>query len=153
MKKSLQTGAHASPLSFSPLGGGGGTADLVSAFSALREEVLALREELKSQREEIALLRALVAPVRNEKEELPVPASAWEALLRSGIVDEEHAPLVSRTEAAVLAHVLGGAYGIEGWAPFERAWKIANLRVAWQRALGAQKTSKLLTAYAEIIGC
>lgn len=115
--------------------------------------MLALREELKSQREEMALLRALVAPARGEERELPVPASAWEALRAAGIVNEEHTPLVSRTEASVLAHVMGEAFGIEGWAPFERAWKIANLRVAWQRALGARKTSKLLSAYAEILGC
>lgn len=113
-----------------------------------------LRAEVSAQRNEIALLRAAVNPSRPAGEEaLPVPPAAWDALEAAGIVNGEHAPRVSRTEAAVLAHVLGGAYGIEGWAPFERAWGIRALRVAWQRALGAKKTSELLSAYTNIIGC
>ena len=118
MKPSLQKPAQSSPLNFSPLGGG----DLVSAFTALREEVALLRAEVCAQRNEIALLRAAVNPSRPAGEEaLPVPPAAWDALEAAGIVNDEHTPRVSRTEAAVLAHVLGGAYGIEGWAPFECA--------------------------------
>ena len=63
MKPSLQKPAQASPLNFSPLGGGG-TADLVSAFAALREEVALLRAEVSAQRDEIALLRAAITPSR-----------------------------------------------------------------------------------------
>ena len=81
-----------------------------------------LRAEVSAQHNEIALLRAAVNPSRPAEEEvLPVPPAAWDALEAAGIVNEEHTPRVSRTEAAVLAHVLGGAYGIDGWAPFERA--------------------------------
>lgn len=136
--------------------GGGGYADLVREFSLLRSELTRLRAEVQSQREEIASLRSLLIPRPScpGEEELPaVPETAWQALEQAGIVDAGRVPTGSRTEAAVLAHVLGEAFGIKGWAPFERRWRIPMLRNAWQRALCAQKTSDLLSAYAKLIGC
>ena len=82
---------------------------------------------------------------------LPVPPEVWERLREEGVVDEDNLPVGSNTEKVVLAHVLGSLYGIDGWAPFERAWRIPHLRTYWQRALGFTKTDKLLSQYRNIL--
>lgn len=115
-------------------------------LSAMHNEIIALRTEL-------ALLREhFVQPAVQETAPLPIPEETWAALEAEGIVNAEHVPTCSRTEAAVLAHLLGRRYGIEGWAPFERAWGIPRLRNHWQRALVSRKTDDLIDRYSNVIG-
>ena len=116
-------------------------------LSAMHNEIIALRTEL-------ALLREhFVQPAVQETAPLPIPEETWAALEAVGIVTAEHVPTCSRAEAAVLAHLLGRRYGIEGWAPFERAWGIPRLRNHWQKALMSRKTDELIGRYGNVIGC
>lgn len=133
------------PLIYSGKKMGGGK--IYAVLSAMHNEIAALRAE-------VAALRVQLAPASVQGSvELPVPEETWGALEAEGIVNAEHIPTCSRAEAAVLAHLLGRRYGIEGWAPFERAWGIPRLRNHWQKALMSRKTDELIGRYGNVIGC
>ena len=119
-------------------------------LSALHSEIITLRTELALLREHLA--HPAVQEAVQETAALPIPEETWAALEAEGIVNAEHVPTCSRTEAAVLAHLLGRRYGIGGWAPFERAWGIPRLRNHWQRALVSRKTDDLIDRYSNVIG-
>ena len=119
-------------------------------LSAMHNEIIALRTELALLREHF--VQPAVQEAVQETAALPIPEETWAALEAEGIVNAEHVPTCSRTEAAVLAHLLGRRYGIEGWAPFERAWGIPRLRNHWQRALVSRKTDDLIDRYSNVIG-
>ena len=69
----------------------------------------------------------------------------WKKAQDAGYVDEHYQPLLSRTEAALLADVMAEKLGIkEKWKVFEAIWSRNNMRNDYNDALNQQKTRKIL---------
>ena len=65
----------------------------------------------------------------------------WEKVQRAGYVDENFQPLISRTQAALLADAMAERLGIrEKWKVFENFWGRKNKYRDYYQALGQQKT-------------
>ena len=65
----------------------------------------------------------------------------WRKAQRAGYVDEHYQPLLSRTQAALLADAMAERLGIkEKWKVFEGLWNRKNMYRDYYQALGQQKT-------------
>ena len=65
----------------------------------------------------------------------------WQKTQRAGYVDEHYQPLLSRTQAALLADEMAGRLGIkEKWKVFETLWHRRNMYRDYYKALDLQQT-------------
>ena len=65
----------------------------------------------------------------------------WEKVLRAGYVDANYQPLISRTQAALLADVMAERLGIkEKWKAFEALWNRKYMRSDYNLALTQQQS-------------
>ena len=65
----------------------------------------------------------------------------WEKARAAGYVDDNYQPLISRTQAALLADAMAERLGIrEKWKEFERLWNRKNMYRDYYQALGQRKT-------------
>ena len=59
---------------------------------------------------------------------------------------EQLQPLLSRSDAALLAGRIAEILNIEGWKPFEQLWNRKNMRQDYCKAMGKKEASELLDA-------
>lgn len=65
----------------------------------------------------------------------------WQKTQQAGYVDEHYQPLLSRTQAALLADAMAGRLGIkEKWKVFEGLWKRNNMYYDYYKALGQRQS-------------
>ena len=65
----------------------------------------------------------------------------WEKAQTAGYVDENYQPLISRTQAALLADAMAGRLGIkEKWKVFERLWNRKYMSSDYNLALNQQQS-------------
>ena len=65
----------------------------------------------------------------------------WHKAQRAGYVDEHYQPLLSRTQAALLADAIAERLGIkEKWKVFEAFWKRKNMYRDYYKALNLQQS-------------
>ena len=65
----------------------------------------------------------------------------WKKVQDAGYVDDHYQPLISRTQAALLADAMAERLGIrEKWKVFETLWNRKNMYRDYYQALGQQKT-------------
>ena len=65
----------------------------------------------------------------------------WKKAQAAGWVDANYQPLISRTQAALLADAMAERLGIrEKWKTFETLWKRKNMRSDYTRALSQIQT-------------
>ena len=76
----------------------------------------------------------------------PRARELWQKAIAQGWVDEQLQPLLSRSDAALLAARMGQVLGIEGWKPFEHIWNRRNMRQDYLRGIGKKEASELLDA-------
>ena len=81
-------------------------------------------------------------PLRGERESLPdvlatpEAMALWEKVQQAGYVDEHYQPLLSRTQAALLADAMAERLGIkEKWKVFEALWNRKYMRSDYNLAL------------------
>ena len=66
----------------------------------------------------------------------------WRKAQQAGYVDEHYQPLLSRTQAALLADAMAERLGIkEKWKVFEALWHRRNMHKDFYLAFGQQQTS------------
>ena len=71
----------------------------------------------------------------------PEAMMLWQKAQRAGYVDEHYQPLLSRTQAALLADAMAERLGIkEKWKVFETFWNRKNMYRDYYQALGQRKT-------------
>ena len=64
----------------------------------------------------------------------------WKKVRQAGYVDEHYQPLISRTQAALLADAMAEKLGIrEKWKVFEQLWNRKNIRSDYNDALCQRK--------------
>ena len=87
------------------------------------------------------------SPAPNRGGELPevlgtVEAMAlWKKMQAAGYVDEHYQPLLSRTQAALLADAMAERLGIkEKWKVFEGLWGRKNMRGDYTRAMNQRQS-------------
>jgi len=69
----------------------------------------------------------------------------WRKAQQAGYVDEHYQPLISRTQAALLADTMAGRLGIkEKWKVFEGFWNRNYMRSDYNLALTRKKTLDFL---------
>lgn len=76
----------------------------------------------------------------------PRARELWQKVIAQGWVDEQLQPLLSRSDAALLAARMGQVLGIEGWKPFEQIWNRRNMRQDYLRGMGKKEASEFLDA-------
>ena len=65
----------------------------------------------------------------------------WRKAQQAGYVDENYQPLISRTQAALLADYMAKQLGIrEKWKLFEELWNRKNIRSDYYKALNLQQS-------------
>ncbi len=65
----------------------------------------------------------------------------WQKAQRAGYVDEHYQPLLSRTQAALLADAMAERLGIkEKWKVFETLWNRRNMYRDYYKALNLQQS-------------
>ena len=75
----------------------------------------------------------------------------WEKVQRAGYVDEHYQPLLSRTQAALLADEMAGRLGIkEKWKVFETLWRRRNMYKDYYQALGQKQSLKFRDTLKEV---
>ena len=91
-------------------------------------------------------------PSKERKKEAKPPAlpdalsteeamALWEKVQRAGYVDENYRPLISRTQAALLADAMAERLGIkEKWKVFEALWNRKNMYKDYYRAMEQQQS-------------
>ena len=103
----------------------------------IHEDIKKLPQEDKKKEELSATLPMALAT--------PEAMILWKKAQDAGYVDEHYQPLLSRTEAALLADVMAEKLGIkEKWKVFEAIWSRNNMRNDYNDALNQQKTRKIL---------
>jgi hypothetical protein len=87
------------------------------------------------------------SPLRGERESLPdvlatpEAMALWEKAQRAGYVDEHYQPLLSRTQAALLADAMAKRMGIkEKWKVFEALWNRKNMYKDFYYALNQKQS-------------
>ena len=77
----------------------------------------------------------------------------WRKAQRAGYVDEHFQPLLSRTQAALLADAMAERLGIkEKWKVFEALWHRRNMHKDFYLAFGQQQTSDFQDELKELFG-
>ena len=86
-------------------------------------------------------------PLRGERESLPdvlatpKAMALWQKAQRAGYVDKHYQPLLSRTQAALLADAMAKRLGIkEKWKVFESLWNRKNMYRDYYKALNLQQS-------------
>ena len=91
-------------------------------------------------------------PSKERKKEAEPPAlpdalsteeamALWGKVQKAGYVDENYQPLISRTQAALLADAIAERLGIrEKWKVFEALWNRKNMRGDYNDALNQRQT-------------
>ena len=75
----------------------------------------------------------------------------WRKAQRAGYVDEHYQPLVSRTQAALLADAMAGQLNIkEKWKVFETLWNRKYMRSDYNLALTRMKSFNFLDKLKEL---
>jgi hypothetical protein len=65
----------------------------------------------------------------------------WKKAQKAGFVDEHYQPLISRTQAAVLAHAMAQILGIKNkWKVFETLWKRKGMYRDYYQALDQRQS-------------
>ncbi len=65
----------------------------------------------------------------------------WKKVQRAGYVDDNHQPLISRTQSALLADAMAERLGIrEKWKVFEALWNRKNMYRDYYKALNLQQS-------------
>jgi len=71
----------------------------------------------------------------------PEAMALWQKAQRAGYVDEHYQPLLSRTQAALLADAMAERLGIkEKWKVFERLWNRKYMRNDYNLALTRKRS-------------
>ena len=71
----------------------------------------------------------------------PEAMALWRKAQQAGYVDEHYQPLLSRTQAALLADAMAERLGIkEKWKVFEGLWKRNNMYYDYYKALGQRQS-------------
>ena len=71
----------------------------------------------------------------------PEAMALWRKAQRAGYVDEHYQPLISRTQAALLADAMAERLGItEKWKVFGDLWKRNNMRGDYTRAMNQRQS-------------
>ena len=77
----------------------------------------------------------------------------WRKAQRAGYVDEHYQPLLSRTQAAILADAMAERLGIkEKWKVFEGLWHRKYMRSDYNLALTRKKTLDFLDKLKQLFG-
>ncbi len=76
----------------------------------------------------------------------PRARELWQKAIAEGWVNEQLRPLLSRSDAALLAGRIAEILNIEGWKPFEQLWNRKNMRQDYCKAMGKKEASELLDA-------
>ena len=77
----------------------------------------------------------------------------WRKAQRAGYVNEHYQPLISRTQAALLADAMAERLGIkEKWKVFEALWHRRNMHKDFYLAFGQQQTSDFQDELKELFG-
>ena len=72
---------------------------------------------------------------------IPEAMSLWRKAQRAGYVDEHYQPLLSRTQAALLADAMAERLGIkEKWKVYGDLWKRNNMRGDYTRAMNQRQS-------------
>ena len=71
----------------------------------------------------------------------PEAMALWRKAQQAGYVDEHYQPLISRTQAALLADAMAQRLGIrEKWKVFETFWNRKNMRGDYTRAMNQRQS-------------
>ena len=76
----------------------------------------------------------------------PRAQELWQKAIAEGWVTEQLQPLLSRSDAALLAGRIAEILNIEGWKPFEQLWNRKNMRQDYCKAMGKKEASGFLDA-------
>ena len=77
----------------------------------------------------------------------------WRKAQQAGYVNEHYQPLISRTQAALLADAMAERLGIkEKWKVFEALWHRRNMHKDFYLAFGQQQTSDFQDELKELFG-
>ena len=77
----------------------------------------------------------------------------WRKAQRAGYVDEHYQPLISRTQAALLADAMAKRLGIkEKWKVFEGLWRRRNMYRDYYDAMNQDQTYMFLDKLKELFG-
>ena len=77
----------------------------------------------------------------------------WRKAQRADYVNEHYQPLISRTQAALLADAMAERLGIkEKWKVFEALWHRRNMHKDFYLAFGQQQTSDFQDELKELFG-
>ena len=77
----------------------------------------------------------------------------WRKAQRAGYVNEHYQPLISRTQAALLADAMAERLDIkEKWKVFEALWHRRNMHKDFYLAFGQQQTSDFQDELKELFG-
>ena len=77
----------------------------------------------------------------------------WRKVQQAGYVNEHYQPLLSRTQAALLADAMAERLGIkEKWKVFEALWHRRNMHKDFYLAFGQQQTSDFQDELKELFG-
>ena len=79
-----------------------------------------------------------------EKLSSPEAMALWQRVQEAGYVDARYQPLISRTQAALLADAMAERLGIrEKWKVFEAFWDRKNMRGDYSRAMSQRQSLDL----------
>ena len=77
----------------------------------------------------------------------------WEKAQQAGFVDEHYQPLLSRTQAALLADAMAERLGIkEKWKVFEGLWHRRNMYRDYYDAMNQDQTFSFLDKLKQLFG-
>lgn len=97
--------------------------------------------------DETAELNGLPSPLAT-----PEAMILWQKAIDAGWVDEHYQPLLSRTQAALLADAIAERLGIrDKWKVFEAFWNRKNMRNDYNDALNQRQTGEFLNTLKERI--
>lgn len=95
----------------------------------------------------------------NEPPQLPEPLATDEAMVlwkkaqKAGLVDENFQPKISRTKAAMMAHVMATKLGIRNkWKVFETFWHRQNMYQDYYDAVNQQQSFEVEDSLKSIFG-
>ena len=115
----------------------------IAACETLRNELNAIMAEMTGNEEP-------------QTEQIELPEEAWLLLERArdgGLLDETWQPLVSNTEAALLANTVSSAvWGERRWRCFEKLWGKNQLQRDYQTALCLRKMDVIQREILDILG-
>lgn len=95
----------------------------------------------------------------NEPPQLPAPLATdevmvlWRKAQKAGLVDENFQPKISRTKAAMMAHVMATKLGIRNkWKVFETFWHRQNMYQDYYDAVNQQQSFEVEDSLKSIFG-